>query len=146
MQTAMDRLEEVLASVPGKLNKISDAGAGIKPGPQQWSKKEILGHLIDSAGNNLQRFVRAQLEKPLRFPGYEQNEWVAAQNYEYADWALLIEIWTAANRHILGVMQAIELHHVDTPCIIGDTPPVTLSFLVTDYVRHLEHHLAAILK
>ncbi len=46
----------------------------IKLFPNKWSKKEIIGHLINSATNNHQRFVRCQFETIPKIV-YDQNKW-----------------------------------------------------------------------
>jgi hypothetical protein len=110
----------------------------------KWSKKEILGHLIDSAANNHQRFVRAQLSKELSFPGYEQESWIRVQHYQTASWKDLISLWENYNRHIAHVISTMPADVLNNICIVGNGEPVTLLFLVEDYVRHMEHHLKQI--
>ena len=68
---------EILQSAPLRLATISDEIASYQPATGRWSKKEILGHLIDSAANNHQRFVRAQFVQSLDTPSYEQERWVS---------------------------------------------------------------------
>ena len=80
-----ERLRQTVSAVAGRLRALSDADASVKPSPTRWSKKEILGHLIDSASNNHQRFVRALLHGELRFPAYEQEGWARCQDYQAAD-------------------------------------------------------------
>jgi hypothetical protein len=95
-------LDRVRTSGP-KLRALPESETAHRPSPDRWSKKKILGHLIDSACNNHQRFVRAQLEGGLTFPGYEQEGWVRCQGYGTADWPLLVELWAAYNRHLAVV-------------------------------------------
>jgi hypothetical protein len=135
------RLEELLGEMPGRLSAISEEEAARKPDPAKWSKKEILGHLIDSAANNHQRFVRAQLAPAVELPGYEQDGWVRVQAYMIEPWQDLIEFWRFYNRHLVHVMETIPEDYLAHTCAIGGKPAVTLGFLVEDYVRHLEHHL-----
>lgn len=80
MNSIAEELESVL-KVSGRLRAIDEKDASLRPGPGKWSKKEILGHLIDSAANNHQRFVRLQLAQRLELPGYEQEGWVSVQHY-----------------------------------------------------------------
>jgi hypothetical protein len=117
----------------------------VRPGGS-WSAKEILGHLIDSAANNHQRFVRAQLQPELEFPSYEQDRWVAVQGHAERPFAELLSLWDALNRHVAHVVARIPAAKVETPCRIGDGPAVTLEFVARDYVRHLRHHLEQILE
>jgi hypothetical protein len=128
------------------LAEISESDSKKKSAPEKWSKIEILGHLIDSAVNNHQRFVRAQLSKELRIPGYEQQVWVATQRYQGEPWANLIQLWKSYNLHLLHVISTIPENALGNYCIIGDNKPVTLEFVIEDYVRHLRHHLEQILE
>ncbi|MEO8371976.1 MAG: DinB family protein, partial [Candidatus Solibacter sp.] len=100
MTEALSRFEEHLSTVPKRLVDISEAEAAAKPDPAQWSKKELLGHLIDSAANNHQRFVRAQQENPYDGQRYEQDFWVASQAYATEPWADLVNLWLLYNRHL----------------------------------------------
>lgn len=109
-----------------------------------WSRKQVLGHLIDSASNNHQRFVRAALQASLDFPGYDQQGCVDLQSPEEADWALLVSLWASYNRYLAHVIERIPAAKLETHCRIGSGEPVTLGFLATDYLRHLLHHLRQI--
>lgn len=142
---AADRFAAVLDTAPAQLALISEEAASYRPGPGRWSPKEILGHLIDSAGNNHQRFVRAQISPPVADPGYDQESWVAAQRYADEPWPELIQLWLLFNRHLLHVMRNVRDSALDAPITIRGDAPITLSHVMIDYVRHLEHHLAQIL-
>ena len=115
-----------------------------RPEVNTWSPKEVLGHLIDSAANNHQRFVRAQQTDALMLPGYEQDHWVASQGYQDADWPHLVTLWTHLNLHLADVMDRIPPAKYSVRCVIGDSQPVTLEFVVVDYLDHLRHHMAQI--
>ncbi len=119
--------------------KDQDVSRPLSPG--KWSKKEILGHLIDSANNNHHRFVRAQLSGALDFPSYAGPEWVASQDYADENWRLLVDLWSAYNRHLAHVIANIPPEKLAVVCRIGENKPVTLEELIADYVRHMEHHL-----
>ncbi len=144
MKEAVQRLRSILETTPPRLEAIGESLSGTRA-PGKWSKKEILGHLIDSASNNHQRFVRAQLETRISFPGYAQGLWVGAQGYQDENWSDLVQLWKCYNLHLLHVVLRIPTEKLTNTCAIGDHEPVTLEFLVWDYVRHLEHHLSQIL-
>jgi len=127
-----------------KLRAIVDAAAGEPLAPGKWSRKEIIGHLIDSASNNHQRFIRAQQGSRLSFPPYEQNHWSATQHCNERPWADLVSLWHAYNQHLAHVISHIPDSSLAVPCVIESDHPVTLEFLVTDYVVHLRHHLAQV--
>jgi hypothetical protein len=145
MNEAMQKLRAILETAPSRLEAIGESAAGNHPTPGKWSKKEILGHLIDSTANNHQRFVRAQLETEISFPGYAQNLWVGTQGYQSENWNDLVQLWRSYNFHLLHVISRISPEKLTNTCAIGDREPATLEFLIVDYVRHLEHHLSQIL-
>lgn len=136
-------LRATVASLSAELLAASSAAAARRPGAG-WSPKEVLGHLIDSAANNNQRFVRAQQADALTFPGYEQNQWVTSQGYQDADWAHLVALWTHLNLHLADVMARIPPSKYSVPCTIGGDPPVPLEAFVMGYRNHLHHHIAQI--
>src|SRR3954470_5646711 len=99
---ANELMAVVQAALP-RLTALSEATVAHRPTPDRWTIKEVIGHLIDSAANNHQRFVRAQFVDELVFPKYEQNEWVRCQAYNDADWQELLELWQRYNRHLAHV-------------------------------------------
>jgi len=145
MTHAAERLERLIAAVPQRLADITDADASARPQPGRWSKKEILGHLIDSAANNHQRFVRVQLAPALEFPGYAQEEWVSAQSYATERWPDVVNLWLLFNRHLLHIIRNIPAAAALRPITIGGDAPKPLEDVVRGYVDHLEHHLEQIL-
>jgi hypothetical protein len=146
MQKIIDEFKSIIDQSSAKLAGITESASKEKSSPGTWSKKEILGHLIDSAANNHQRFVRAQLSAELRIPAYEQEAWVATQQYHNESWENLVQLWKSYNHHLLHLISAIPENVLGNYCIIGDNKPVTLEFVIQDYVRHLKHHLEQILQ
>ena len=137
-------LRQTIDSALPKLRAISDTTATEPRAPGKWSRKEIIGHLIDSASNNHQRFIRAQQVAKLSFPPYDQNHWSASQHCNERAWADLVSLWHAYNAHLAHVIEHIPDAQLSVPCVIEANSPVTLEFLVTDYVVHLRHHLAQV--
>jgi DinB superfamily len=134
------------------LRRISDDESRRSPRPGKWCPREVIGHLIDSASNNHQRFVRAQFKDDLVFDGYEQDAWVSLQRYSEAPWSELIDLWRNFNLHIARVMQVAPKdervrkrarHNLDKLAWkpIPQNEPATLDYFMSDYVAHLKHHL-----
>ena len=142
-ETAIE-LRQVANSFSTELLAADARAAARRPDAQTWSPKEVLGHLIDSAANNHQRFVRAQETDALTAPGYEQNHWVRSQGYQDADWPHLVALWTHLNLHLADVIARIPPGKYAVPCVIGGSDPVPLEFVIVDYLRHVEHHMAQI--
>ena len=145
MQNSLKEFESLLSMALPLLHSISESESSIRPASDKWSKKEILGHLIDSASNNHQRFVRAQLSSEIRLPEYEQDRWVRAQSYQTESWENIVELWKSFNLHLLHVAAKIPVDKMDSLCFIGEGEPVTLEFLFSGYVQHVKHHLQQIL-
>ncbi|MBS1774613.1 MAG: DinB family protein [Bacteroidetes bacterium] len=145
MQEASNHLTETIHAAILLLQEISDEKASIKPQPNKWSYKEIIGHLIDSANNNIQKFIRTIENNGHHIPPYHQNEWVAIQNYNGREWNSILKLWFDMNEHIAHIMKTIPEASLNNELYIGDKGPFTLSFIVTDYTEHLKHHLKSIL-
>jgi hypothetical protein len=135
---------EVESALP-RLRKLGEADVTRHRGAGKWIKKEILGHLIDSAANNHQRFVRAPLADPFVGPGYDQRAWVSLHRYRDRSWTELIDIWAGLNAQVAYAMESVPAERRGTRCLIGDNEPATLEWWMRDYVRHLRHHLAQLL-
>ena len=144
MSELASTLRGEVAHAAVRLRALSEADVTRSRGDGKWVKKEILGHLIDSAANNHQRFVRAQFSTPFVWPGYDQEAWVPVHRYRDRPWADLVDLWVALNRHVAVVVEGIPVDRVGTSCAIGGGEAVTLEELIQDYLRHLRHHLAQI--
>jgi len=147
---------EYVDASAARMRTMSDAAAAAPRKPGAWSPKQIVGHLIDSASNNHQRFVRAQFTDDLVFPGYEQEAWVSAQRYQEAAWLDLVGLWHLFNLHLARVIEAIprsvreksrprhNLHELAWRPV-PQNEVTTLEYFMRDYVAHLKHHLAQVL-
>ena len=145
MQHIANHLREIIAKVTPQLRAISEAEAARKPRPEKWSPKEIIGHLVDSAANNQQKFVRSMAQPHLDFVGYKQDFWVAAQRYNDGNWLTIIDLWVALNRHLSHVIETVDPSVLDNTISIDGSAPFTLRFIMTDYAEHLTHHLRQVL-
>lgn len=147
MQQTARHLAEILSKVHPLLMAITEEVASDKLLPHKWSKKEIIGHLIDSACNNQQKFVRTLCVPGghLDFVGYDQNEWVAVQQYQEADWLQLLQFWEAYNLRLAHLIANADPAKLSNILTIDGKGPFTLDFIMSDYVEHLKHHLRVIL-
>jgi hypothetical protein len=141
MKDLSEHLLRLVEAAEPKFRKISEVESVEPVLPGGWSRKQVLGHLIDSASNNHQRFIRAAQQPSLDFPGYDQNGNVRVQAPQEADWSLLVSLWAAYNRYLAHIIARLPAAKLETVCRIGPGEPVTLDFLAKDYVRHLLHHL-----
>ena len=139
----LNRLQYLINTIPDKLRAIPDADFSHKPAPEKWSKKEIIGHLIDSATNNHHRFVRAQFEDAPKIT-YALNEWNTASRYQDMESRHVIAFWANYNQHLIEVVKRIPQADMLRECNNGGENNVTLQWLIEDYVAHMEHHLRQI--
>jgi len=155
MEQWHEDFKQAIETAAPRLLQIGEAQSEQPRGEEHWSSKQIIGHLIDSAANNHARFVLAQLKDDLVFPGYEQDGWVRVQQYQKESWAQLVELWRAYNLHLLHVMSHAPKETLNRRCTqhslqtiafktIPQSEPVTLEYLMKDYVVHLKHHLGQI--
>ena len=155
MNEWLEEFKETIESAAPRLLQISEAQSEQPRAEEHWSAKQIIGHLIDSATNNHARFVLAQIKDDLVFPGYDQNSWVTIQHYQQAPWSQLVDLWRAYNLHLLHVMAFTPADQLTKRCVqhslqtiafetVSESEPVTLEYLMKDYVVHLKHHLSQI--
>jgi hypothetical protein len=130
-------LRDTLASVDSDLGNVPWRQGG-------WTRKQIVGHLLDSAANNRQRFVRASIEGQYAGPGYAQDEWVAAHGYARHSWKTLLEWWNVEHDILTAVVDRIPEERLGALCTVGESAPVTLRFLIDDYIRHQYWHMQQI--
>jgi hypothetical protein len=146
MKTNSELLREIIASAKPELQKISAEKASAKSNPKKWSKKEILGHLIDSASNNHQRFVRGAQNLAADFPAYNQNNWVDVNRYNERDWFELVEFFCSYNIFLSHIIDSLTEEAMNNMCNFGSHGLVKIEFVITDYIRHLQHHIQQILE
>jgi N-acetylglutamate synthase-like GNAT family acetyltransferase len=145
VRQAATQLKSIIYTVEPLLKAVSEQQASAKPLLNKWSKKEILGHLIDSASNNQHKWLRTWETDGVQFPGYSQDFWVEVQDYQQAHWSLLIELWKYFNLHLAHLMQQLPAEALAHQISIADGSPVTLEYMAIDYGKHLLHHLKQIL-
>jgi len=144
MKKLSEELARAVQSAEVKLRQVSEAESSTPVLKGGWSRKQVIGHLIDSASNNHQRFVRASIQGSLEFPGYDQDGCVRVQAVQSAPWPLLVTLWTDYNLYLAHVIAHLPADKLAATCRIGENEPVTLKFLADDYMTHLLHHLSQI--
>lgn len=145
MKEIIETLEYYLKTIPGKFLEIEDASVNHKSGPEKWSKKEILGHLVDSAINNLQRLIRVQYEPGVKIV-YDQDQWVKIKNYQHKDTKSVVEQWYLMNQQFISIVKSFPSEKINLEIDTGKDKVELHSaeFLITDYLVHMEHHLMQI--
>lgn len=156
MDDVLEDFRRTVESAAERMLLMSEEQSRVPRADGKWSAKEIVGHLIDSASNNHQRFVRAQFTDEMVFPGYEQEEWVRVQRYQDEPWPLLVQLWKAFNLHLAHVMACApeevrrrlrprhNLNRIAWQTVAEDEPS-TLEYFMRDYIAHLKSHLRQVL-
>lgn len=142
MQTIAAELKACVDQHIKTLRSIRENEMIYKPSPAKWSKKEMIGHLVDSAQNNIRRFIVAQYEEEPHIV-YNQDKWVAITNYQHYDLPDLINLWYLLNKHICNILES-------TPAEMGQRKSKTenshtIEWLAMDYIKHLKHHIHQVL-
>jgi hypothetical protein len=135
LETFIDQHLENLRAVPA-------AEMQLKPSPVKWSKKEIMGHLIDSAQSNIRRFVVAQYEES-PYIVYDQDKWVAIANYQQWDCSMIIDLWYLQNKQVCRILEYTDPAMGERKCQTQELH--TLAWLASDYLKHLRHHVHQVL-
>ena len=135
----IEAFRKTVAIFFGDLQSIPEEITSAKLAPGVWSLKEIIGHLVDSAANNHQRFIRLQSDVPLNFPGYNQEQWNNMQRYNEFGWYDLVQLWSSYNKLLLHIIPTIEKKHLQNYWL-HDDKKLTLEWIINDYYRHLKHH------
>jgi hypothetical protein len=144
MQNTIFKFDQLLNENETYLPTIDNAIFEAK-NPGKWSKKEILGHLVDSAIHNLVRFTEINyLEKPYHHRPYSQIDLVDLNQYQTMDSNELIQLWLSVNKQIVRIFKGVDEKTLDYQIIMNDQSVIDLKFLMTDYVNHLEHHILQI--
>lgn len=135
-------LETLINEYLPKLNSLTEDEFAYKTSPTKWSKKELIGHLIDSAQSNLRRFVVAQYEESPAI-NYNQDKWVTINNYQHEDVKDIIQLWYLLNRQIAFVLKNTSAEMSQRICITSAS--YTIEWLAQDYIKHLTHHIHQVL-
>ena len=142
MQTTIRQLEQIVIDYTPQLQQLSETELSFKPAPAKWSRKEVLGHLIDSAQTNIRRFVIAQYEDKPKIV-YAQDTWVIAANYQNYPPTDLIALWVLLNKHICIVLKNMPEGAAGKEVMTQELH--TVKWLAADYNKHLLHHLHVLL-
>ena len=139
-------IEDAIESVVKGLRNLPEETVKKRPSPSDWSAKEVVGHLIDSASNNQQRFVRLQITDGLIFPEYgaDNEDWVIIQRYQEASWNDLLDLFLFLNRHIARIIRHVNEACIDHIWVVDEDRSITLGELMIDYLRHLKDHITQI--
>jgi hypothetical protein len=140
MQRIIDQLDRVLIQYTPKILAVSELELSTKVNAKTWSKREILGHLIDSAQNNIRRFLVAQYE-PVPSITYAQDQWVKLSHYQHWPTQDLIELWVLLNRQISRILAHFSDQAASRTCDTGGLAPTRLDEVAADYMKHLLHHV-----
>ncbi|HEY3443730.1 MAG TPA: DinB family protein [Paludibaculum sp.] len=136
------RFETAIAAAEQALSAISEGQASHPARPGGWLRKEELGHLLDSAQNNHQRIALAAINSVYTGPEYAQNAWVDLHGYRSMEWAEILAFWKMRNQMLHRVITNIPEERLSAWVRIGDSPAMTLSAWIDDYLQHMAHHVA----
>jgi anion-transporting ArsA/GET3 family ATPase len=142
MENVINGINYWVQSLPKEYNSMSETQVSNRPSHNKWSKKEILGHLCDSAINNIERFVKIQYaEQPYAIQAYDQEQWVVIQSYQKRPIDEILTLFQSLNKQIINILMNIPDEKLSYLCDIGNNQQKTLDWLIQDYLEHMEHHI-----
>ncbi|MFS0749898.1 DinB family protein [Oceanobacillus sp. 1P07AA] len=142
MQKVVERINYWIEKLPEEYDSMFEKDISNRPLPHKWSKKEILGHLCDSAINNIERFIKIQYEEQVYvIQSYNQDQWVMLQNYQDRPVDEIVTLFQTLNKQIVTIVQNIPDEKLSNLCDIGNNQHKTLDWLIQDYIVHMEHHI-----
>ncbi|MEO5682275.1 MAG: DinB family protein [Chitinophagaceae bacterium] len=144
VKAAMKQLDHYIETLPERYGALSEEVMRQFSAPGKWSRLQVLGHLVDSAINNLKRFTDIQVSpQPYTVQAYQQNELVTINNYQDLPLAHVLLLWQLLNQQIIYIaanIPAEKLHYPVNPQYRNNEMK-TLAWLICDYVAHMEHHI-----
>ncbi len=143
MKRAIQELRNIVGEFKVRLSELGEDGLAFRASPEKWSRKEVLGHLVDSAHNNYRRFVCGQYDDPSTRIVYEQDFWVKAIDYHSMKETIIIDMWVMMNEAICRVLENMPEDNYGRVCNTGKSGLElrSLEWLAIDYVKHLKHHM-----
>ena len=142
MQKVVEGINHWIKTLPDEYNSMSELEISNRPLANKWSKKEILGHLCDSAINNIERIIKIQYEEQMYvIQSYNQDQWVKLQNYQDRPLGEIINLFQTLNKQILNIVKNVPSESLSKLCDIGNNQHKTLEWLIQDYLSHMEHHI-----
>ncbi|MCK1981476.1 MULTISPECIES: DinB family protein [Peribacillus] len=142
MKNVIDGINHWIGFIPNEFNQMTEKELNHRPTPHKWSKKEILGHLCDSALNNMNRFIKIQYEEqPYVIQTYNQEQWVLVQNYQERPMDEIVNLFCSLNKQIIHIITNTPNDRLSILCDIGNNQLQSLEWLIKDYLEHMEHHI-----
>ncbi|MEY9868963.1 DinB family protein [Peribacillus sp. RS7] len=142
MKNVIDGINNWIGFIPEEFNRMTEKELNHRPMPHKWSKKEILGHLCDSALNNMNRFIKIQyVEQPYVIQSYNQDQWVLVQNYQERPMDEIVNLFCTLNKQIVHIITNTPNDRLSNLCDIGNNQQKSLEWLINDYLEHMEHHI-----
>lgn len=147
MVKTIQNLEYLIHQISDFIKKSSEEEISKKLSPNKWSKKEIIGHLVDSGINNLQRFTEIQFEeKPYQLKSYKQDQLVEANDYQAAKREDILNLLIAINSRIINIIKLQTDETLNYQIVTSENEHFDLKYLIEDYVTHFQHHTKQIIE
>lgn len=139
-----EQLLKMVRAFYQKYKSLPEEITKIRLSDDRWSLREIVGHLIDSASNNHQRFIRMQLERECSFPDYNKDEWLQTSFYNGIDFKELLRMLKSYNQliaHLIAQVSEMTFDHIWNKPWDQKEPEITLKDLIEHYIHHFQLHI-----
>ncbi|MFN8341035.1 MAG: DinB family protein [Cyclobacteriaceae bacterium] len=147
MHAVSTELRPLVEAFARRLSALPEPAFSVSRAPGKWSQKEVIGHLVDSAQNNIRRMIVGQYEQSPPRIVYRQEEWVRASDWQAMPGKEVIELWRLLNLQFCQILDQMPTSTLNLLCDTGQSEPKlhSLDWIARDYVRHLKHHLNQVL-
>ncbi len=144
MNNIVKELDEIIEIFKSDYSELDESTSSIRISEDKWTLKEIIGHLIDSASNNHQRFVRFQLSKVLEFPDYKNKQWLEIQKHQNMKFSELLLLFYYYNKLITNIILNVDKKNLNNKWNVywdENSTFITFEQLIVHYVDHIKSHL-----
>lgn len=133
-------LEDQLRSSLALLRTVDETAGNFRYGPDKWSLKEVVGHMIDTERVFTYRALVFARGDETALPGFDQDRWVTHANYARAPLAGVVDEFEAVRRSTILLLRHLDPEAWTRKGVANGMNWTTRSaaFVIAG---HLEHHI-----
>jgi hypothetical protein len=136
-------LSEQIDELHAALDSLTDLQARFKPGPEEWSIKEVIGHLNDGERVFSYRLLRISRGDVTPLPGFEQEDYVRAAGFDNSPLQDLISEFEYLRRANVVAIRNMTAEAIER-CGTASGATVSARALIHILVGHVDHHMASL--
>jgi hypothetical protein len=132
--TLAQQLDDTLAL----LASVSESQATTRYEPGKWSVKEVVGHVADTERIMAYRALRIARGDRTPLPGFEQDDYVAAANFDARPLAVLVDGLETVRRATLSLFRSFDDEALLRRGVANEleVTPRALAYIIAGHERH----------